>query len=228
MRKKGNGKLFDEWPDAYDRWFTTPIGMLVKQYESELILDLLNPGHGEFILDAGCGTGVFALDVLSAGSRVIGLDLSLPMLMRAKEKGRRVPFEIVSGDILNLPFPDGTFDKVVSITALEFIEDGKGAINELFRVTKREGSILVATLNSLSPWAIRRKREAKKGHPLFGRAIFRSPGDLLSLAPAKGVVRTAIHFQKRDEPKIASEIEEEGRAKSLDTGAFVVARWKKP
>ena len=83
-------KLFDEWPETYDRWFTTPIGALVKQYETELILDLLKPGPGEFILDAGCGTGMFTSDILAAGSHVIGLDLSLPMLRRAKEKARAV------------------------------------------------------------------------------------------------------------------------------------------
>ncbi|MGZ3649412.1 MAG: class I SAM-dependent methyltransferase, partial [Syntrophales bacterium] len=51
--------IFDEWPEKYDRWFTTPIGSLVRKYENELILDFLNPAPGETILDAGCGTGVF-------------------------------------------------------------------------------------------------------------------------------------------------------------------------
>ena len=48
--------LFDEWPEKYDQWFTTPIGSLVRKYESELILDLLKPVPGEIVLDAGCGT----------------------------------------------------------------------------------------------------------------------------------------------------------------------------
>jgi ubiquinone/menaquinone biosynthesis C-methylase UbiE len=227
MKRKDEEKLFDEWPDTYDRWFTTPIGALVKQYESELILDLLKPGHGELILDAGCGTGVFTLDILSAGSRVIGLDLSLPMLRRAKEKAGRGPFKVVVGDILTLPFPKDAFDKVVSITALEFVEDGRAAIDELFRVTKRGGCIVVATLNSLSSWAARRKEEAKKGHGLFEKAIFRSPDELLSLAPVNGVVRTAIHFRKEDDPQIASQVESEGREKGLDTGAFLAVHWQK-
>jgi hypothetical protein len=33
-------QIFNEWPEAYDRWFTTPIGSLVKKYEAQLILDL--------------------------------------------------------------------------------------------------------------------------------------------------------------------------------------------
>jgi ubiquinone/menaquinone biosynthesis C-methylase UbiE len=228
VNPKGKEKLFDEWPDTYDRWFTTPVGALVKQYETELILDLLKPGTGEVVLDAGCGTGVFTSDIFSAGSHVIWLDLTLPKLRRAEEKAGRGRFEGVVGDMLTLPFPEDAFDKVVSITSLEFIGDGRAAIDELFRVTKRGGWIVVATLNSLSPWAARRKEEAKKGHPLFQEAIFRSPDELRSLAPVNGVVRTAIHFQKDDDPQAAAEIERKGQEEGLTSGAFVAACWKKP
>ena len=228
MYERGRERLFDEWPEAYDRWFTTPIGGLVRQYESELILDLLKPGPSEFILDAGCGTGVFTPDIVSVGAEAVGLDISLPMLKRARRKAKAYPFEIVSADILNLPFLHDTFDKVVSVTALEFIENGENAVGELFRVTKRGGWVVVATLNSLSPWAVRRKQEAEKKHSLFEKAIFRSPDELLSLAPVEGIARTAIHFQKDEDPEKALVIEKEGHEKSLNTGAFVAARWNKP
>jgi len=224
IRRKN--KLFDDWPEKYDRWFTTPMGALVKEYEEELILDLLRPAPGEIILDAGCGTGVFTLDILSFGPDVIGLDISLPMLKRAAEKAKGHPFQTVLADMSRLPFQDSSFDKVVSVTALEFIKDAKPAVNELFRVTKKGGCIVVATLNSLSPWALRRKAAAKKGHSLFKQAIFRSPDELQSLAAVGGVIKTAIHFQKEDDH--APEIEHEGQKKGLNTGAFVAVRWEKP
>jgi ubiquinone/menaquinone biosynthesis C-methylase UbiE len=220
-------ELFDEWPEKYDGWFTTPIGLLIKKYESELLLHLLRPWSDEFILDAGCGTGVFTLDILSFGTHVIGVDLSLPMLSRAAQKTRGYQFQAVLADISFLPFPRNAFDKVVSVTALEFIEDGKGAMEELFRVTRKGGRIVVATLNRLSPWADRRRAEAKKGHSLFKKAIFRSPDELLALAPVEGVIRTAVHFQKEDDPLHAPEIEKEGQRKGLNTGAFVVGCWQK-
>jgi ubiquinone/menaquinone biosynthesis C-methylase UbiE len=225
--KKEKTRLFDKWPDPYDRWFTTPLGALVKKFERELLLDLLRPGHGEIILDAGCGTGVFTLDLLSFGPHIIGLDIFLPMLRRAGEKARRYPFEMVLGDISNLPFPENSFDKVVSVTAFEFIADAKGALRELFRVTQRGGCVVVATLNSLSPWASGRRAEAKTGHTLFDKAVFRSPNELRFMAPVDGVMRTAIHFQKEDESHVAGEIEREGREKGLNTGAFLAARWEK-
>jgi ubiquinone/menaquinone biosynthesis C-methylase UbiE len=221
------GQLFDEWPEAYDRWFTTPIGSLVRKYEAELMLDLLKPKQGEIILDAGCGTGIFTTDILSSGPQVIGLDISLPMLIQAKKKLKEYPFWIILADMLNLPFPGSSFDKVVSVTALEFVEDAKGAIGELFRITKRGGCIVVATLNSLSPWASRRKAEAKERHTIFEKAIFRSPQELLSLASVEGVAKTAIHFQKGDHPERAVGIEREGQRKNLNTGAFVAVRWQK-
>ncbi len=221
------GQLFDEWPEAYDRWFTTPIGSLVRKYEAELMLDLLKPKQGEIILDAGCGTGIFTTDILSSGSQVIGLDISLPILIQAIKKLKEYPFWIILGDMLNLPFPESSFDKVVSVTALEFVEDAKGAIGELFRITKRGGCIVVATLNSLSPWASRRKAEAKERHTIFEKAIFRSPQELLSLASVEGVAKTAIHFQKGDHPERAVGIEREGQRKNLNTGAFAAVRWQK-
>jgi ubiquinone/menaquinone biosynthesis C-methylase UbiE len=221
------GQLFDEWLEVYDRWFTTPIGSLVKKYEAQLMLDLLKPKQGEIILDAGCGTGVFTLDILSMGSRVVGLDIAFPMLIQAGKKLKGYPFRMVLGDMLNLPFPGSSFDKVVSVTALEFVEDAKGAIGELFRITKRGGCIVVATLNSLSPWASCRKVEAKERHTIFEKAIFRSPHELLSLASVEGVAKTAIHFQRGDHPERAVGIEREGQRKNLNTGAFVAVRWQK-
>lgn len=221
-------QLFDDWPVTYDQWFTTSIGQLVKKVEGELLFDLIKPKPGDLILDAGCGTGVFTLDLLHLGCPIIGIDLSMPMLLRAKQKARGYPFRIVRADLLSLPFSENSFDKVISVTALEFIEDGRGAIDELFRVTKRGGSLVVATLNSLSPWALQRKAEARQKHTIFERAIFRSPEELLSLTPIHGEIRTAIHFRKEENPELAPGIEQEGFEKRLNTGAFLAARWVKP
>jgi ubiquinone/menaquinone biosynthesis C-methylase UbiE len=222
------GRIFDNWPERYDSWFTTPIGELVRECEKELIISLLKPKKGDKLLDAGCGTGVFTDDILKHGALVFGIDISLPMLSRAGEKLEGYPFFKALGTMICIPFADSTFDKVVSITALEFIEDGRKAVEELFRVTKKGGSILVATLNSLSPWAGQRREKAEKGQSaLFEKVIFRSPHEINALAPFDGVIKTAIHFKKDDPPEYARKIELQGRKKDLDTGAFLVALWEK-
>ena len=220
-------RLFDEWPEKYDRWFETPIGALVKKYENELLLDLLQPGPQEMILDVGCGTGVFTFNILAFGPRMTGLDISCPMLKRAERKAKGFPFRAVAGDMKYLPFADESFDKVVSMTALEFIEDGREAVKDLLRVTKKGGVVVVTTLNSLSPWADRRKKAADKGHSLFQQMVFRSPDDMRALVSMDATVKTAIHFIKEDDPLKAPGIERDGQNRGLETGAFVAARWVK-
>ena len=221
-------KIFDDRADQYDQWFTTPIGQLVRQYEGKLLNEMLQPERGEIILDAGCGTGIFTIDLLAAGAIVVGLELSSPMLSQAGKKLEGYPFRMVQGDMKCLPFDDNEFDKAVSVTAVEFIEDATGAVNELFRVTNPGGWIVVATLNSLSPWAVRRKASGKDGHPIFKHVRFRSPDEMRTLLSMKPEIKTAIHFQKHEDPVRATEIEERGRSEGLETGAFLVARWEKP
>ncbi|MFC1949271.1 class I SAM-dependent methyltransferase [Chloroflexota bacterium] len=222
-------QLFDEWPEYYERWFATPIGELVKGIEGELIHELLDPEPGEKILDAGCGTGIFTLDFLAGGARVVGLDISGQMLRHSIKKNAGYPFPKIQGDMLYLPFKDNSFEKSVSITALEFIADAKRAVDELFRITRPGGYVVVATLNSLSPWAARRTEKTQKGqkHILEG-AFFRSPHELLTCSPFRGIAKTAIHFQKNDAPEQAVKTEQLGEANGLDTGAFLAVRWQKP
>jgi ubiquinone/menaquinone biosynthesis C-methylase UbiE len=227
-RKAKRNRLFDDWPEKYDKWFETPTGALVKNYESELLLDMLRPEQGEIVLDVGCGTGVFTLDILSFGPHVIGLDISRPMVVRAYHKLKEYPFSGIIGDMMRLPFADDSFDKVVSMTAIEFVKDAKRAVKELFRVTKRGGRIVVTTLNSLSPWAARRMNKVKKGPSIFEKTIFRSPDDIRSLASINAWIETAVHFQKDDDPGEAHEMEREGRKRGLMTGAFLAAQWIKP
>lgn len=220
-------EIFDQWPEKYDQWFQTPIGRLVEGYEIRLILEMLQIVPGQRILDAGCGTGIFTRYLLTAGAEVDGLEISLPMLRRAREKLAGYPFRSIQGDMLHLPFPDNRFDKFLSVTAIEFIEEGGAAVQEAFRVTRPGGSIVVATLNSLSPWASRRKEVARKGHPLFRQAIFRSPNEMRALSTVEGTLRTAVHFGKDEDFLKAGEAEEAGQSEGLMTGAFLAARWIK-
>jgi len=238
--------LFDDWPERYDRWFETPVGKAVLHYESELILSLLRPGKGERILDAGSGTGIFTRQFLARGAEVVGVDISPAMLRHAKKKNRpdgdprkggetqpavsggaEMPFAAVAADMVSLPFAGGSFAKTVSVAALEFIADEKRAVAEMFRVTRSGGEVVVATLNSLSPWAIRRSAEARRDpESIFNRAFFRSPAQLRAAAPVPGIVRTVIHFDKEDDPATFDRSEREGE--ESETGAFVAARWQKP
>ncbi len=222
-------QLFDSWPDQYDAWFRTPIGALVKRYEEALVLDMLKPGPGDQILDVGCGSGVFTEAFVGRGAGVVGMDICTPMLADARRRMPGTGFAPVVADMRSLPLGSEMFDKTISITALEFIEDGRAAVAELFRVTRRNGLVVIATLNSLSPWAERRRGHARDNDDsLFRSAVFRSPCELAALAPVEGSVRTAIHFEKSSDVIRVPSIEARGARLQLATGAFVIGCWRKP
>ena len=193
-------------------------------------MEFLKPKAGDTILDAGCGTGIFTSHILASGANVVGLDLSFPMVDRAARKFRSfsLPFSPIEGNMTALPFKDESFDKAVSITALEFIEDGASAVNELFRITRSGGIVIAATLNSRSSWASRRRKEAESKETIFSKAVFRSPLEMLALTTVLGIVKTAVHFQKDTDPRTAIKTEQAGLRQGLQTGAFVAACWQKP
>lgn len=219
--------LFDTWTEKYDSWFETPTGQYVRKYELALLLELLAPREGDLILDAGCGTGVFTSDVIDRGADVIGMDISAPMVAKGARQMRGMNFSGVCADMCALPFSDNSFDRVYSMTAIEFIPNAVLAMNELTRVAKIGACIVVTTLNSLSPWAERRIQKAKQGHSLFENIIFRSSSDMRLIIPEKGVIKTAIHFQKDEPVENIAKIEEAGNMQQLETGAFLAAQWIK-
>jgi ubiquinone/menaquinone biosynthesis C-methylase UbiE len=148
------------------------------------------------------------------------------MLLWPGEKGRVLRYSGVTADMTTLPFADGSFDKSVSIAALEFVADEKRAVAELFRVTRPGGVVVVATLNSLSPWAAKRSANARRDpESIFNRVFFRSPLQLLASTSVPGMARTVVHFGKEDDPATFERSEREGEGR--ETGAFVAARWEK-
>ncbi len=220
-----NKQLFDSWTETYEGWFHTPWGQYVQAYESSLLMELLAPQAGEHILDAGCGTGIFTRDILAPGPRVTGIDLSLPMLQVAAHKLQHLSFTCHRADMCALPFADASFDKACSMTAIEFIAEAERAIAELQRVTRPGGTIVVTTLNSLSPWATQRQEKAKQGHELFAHVCFRSPTDMRRLIPEAHTMKTAIHFMKTDPVSDIPKKERVGSLTSPETGALLAVSW---
>lgn len=220
--------LFDSWPDKYTAWFQTPIGRLVKDTEMTMTLQLLKPQQGEQILDVGCGSGIFTQAFIEAGAELTGIDLSVPMIVDARRRLAGLGFHSAAANMYALPFADGQFDKTVSITALEFVPDAQQAVDEMFRVTKPGGWVVVSTLNSLSSWAERRKQAASEdANSVFREAYFRSPDELRRLSSQFGEVRTAVHFAKNEDPASAAEQEYAGIKRGLETGAYVIIAWQK-
>lgn len=108
----------------------------------------IRPGH--HVLDVACGTGVLtraaAAAVSSTGS-VIGLDVDPGMLAIAK--ATRPDLQWRQGSASELPFPDASFDAVVSQFGLMFFPSAAIALAEMWRVLKPGGRMAVAVWASL-------------------------------------------------------------------------------
>ena len=102
---------------------------------------------GEQVLDVGTGTGVVAVTAARTGARVKALDLTPALLRDARLNAQiaQVEVEFTEGDAENLPYPDGSFDVVVSQFGHMFAPRPDVAIAEMRRVLKPGGRVAFAT-----------------------------------------------------------------------------------
>jgi ubiquinone/menaquinone biosynthesis C-methylase UbiE len=106
------------------------------------VLGLIGKARGLSILDVGCGTG-HLLHSLAGKNQVVGVDISLTMLTFARSKG----FFVVQSSGKKLPFETGGFELVTAINVLQSLKEGNVLTDELVRVTKPGGRIIVSTPN---------------------------------------------------------------------------------
>jgi SAM-dependent methyltransferase len=100
---------------------------------------------GEAVLDVACGTGNVALPAARAGARVTGLDLTPELLARARALAAADGLDVafVEGDAEALPFPDASFDVVLSTFGVMFAPDAVQAGRELVRVLRPGGRMVL-------------------------------------------------------------------------------------
>ncbi len=106
---------------------------------------------GDRVLDMACGTG-YGSEYLGRSlnsSRVVGVDVSRNALQRANRHYRRENVDFCRGDGLRTPFPDDSFDTVVSFETLEHVDrpDGRRFLEEIRRLLKPSGQFLCSTPN---------------------------------------------------------------------------------
>ena len=104
------------------------------------------PRSGQLILDLAAGTGTSSEPFLPSGARVIPTDLSFGMLLVGKR--RRPDLNFVAADALQLPYADASFNAVTISFGLRNVEDTAAALNEMRRVTKPEGTLVVCEFST--------------------------------------------------------------------------------
>jgi len=127
-------------PADYDAWYDTPRGRWVGDTEYALAARLLAPQAGDSLLDVGCGTGWFTRRAAADDLVATGLDPNPDWLDYARAHSSPA-LSWVEGDARALPFADASFDHVLSIAALCFVDDERQAVAESVRVARRRFAI---------------------------------------------------------------------------------------
>jgi ubiquinone/menaquinone biosynthesis C-methylase UbiE len=129
-------------------WYAKNTGRDLRRFHAAArsLLDRVPPGGR--ILEVAPGPGYLAIELARAGRRVTAIDISKTFVGIIREKAREagVAIDVRHGNASALPFPDGSFDFVVSMAAFKNFADPVGALNEIHRVLRGGGEASIYDL----------------------------------------------------------------------------------
>jgi SAM-dependent methyltransferase len=116
-----------------------------RHYERPASLRLLGDVDGLSVLDAGCGAGAHALELVTAGATVTGIDLSAGLLALARD--RLGPDVLLRQADLGqpLPFDDARFDAILASLVMHYLPDWQPTLAEFRRVLRPGGRLVIST-----------------------------------------------------------------------------------
>lgn len=142
MHTAGVATAYARWAPVYDMVF----GPVFARGRAEAIA--VADRIGGRILEVGVGTGI-SLPGYAATSRVTGVDISEPMLAKARRRVSRLGLDnveaIAVGDAERLDFPDNSFDVVVAQYVVTAVPNPEAALDEFVRVVRPGGEIVITT-----------------------------------------------------------------------------------
>lgn len=139
-------KLVRTGPVDFAVWNYKGILGWISRSRFELILKLLPKGRVGRMLEIGYGSGVFMGELSKHCSELHGIDIHPHAeTVKANLQGLGIQAQPVQGSAERMPYPDGHFDCIVAVSALEFVEDIESAAREIRRVLKPDGSLVLVT-----------------------------------------------------------------------------------
>lgn len=143
------GTYWDSRAEGYSTTIHQQLAGETHAQSLHLLLQNAPAGKGLSCLDVGCGPGFFSILLAQEGNRVTAVDYSEGMLEQARanfvEAG--VSVSSLQGDAQSLPFPDGSFDYIVSRNLVWNLEQPEAAYREWLRLLKPGGRLLVVDGN---------------------------------------------------------------------------------
>ena len=121
-------------------------------YDRPAVLELVGEIAGQRVLDAGCGPGHYAEELVARGARVVALDGAAAMVELARTRlGKRA--HVVQADLGEpLPFAASEFDLVVCALVIHHLDDREACLREFFRVLRPHGRVVVSTQHPTTDW----------------------------------------------------------------------------
>lgn len=155
---------------------------------------------GDHILDLGSGAGndcFVARAIVGDKGNVTGLDLTEPMIAKARENCAKLGFsnvEFVHGDIEEMPFSDRRFDVVISNCVLNLVPDKSKAFAEIFRVLKPGGHFCVSDVVLKGTLSEKMKKDAE----LYAGCVSGASemNEYLKIVEDSGFMNVKVHKQK--------------------------------
>jgi len=157
---------FELFSDAYDDWFIN--NKIIYELELEAVKQLMpSDAYG---LEVGVGSGKFATQ--------LGIKIGVEPSKAMAKKARTLGIKVFEGVAENLPFENNTFDFILFVTTICFVDDIKKTFEEAYRVLKKDGVIIVGFVDKESEMG--EKYIAKKNKSKFYNiATFYSTDEVL-------------------------------------------------
>jgi len=201
---------------TYDNFYQEKLGEKIDEIEKELLGQHLNEIKIKELLELGCGTGHWTRFFCEKGFRVTGIDESKSMLKIA-EKNKPKNCEFRKADATQLPFQDNSFSAIASVTMLEFVEDVTKVMNEIDRILKPGGTLILGCLNENSELG-----KSKEYDPVFQHARFFTPEKIQTILERFGEPNLSFGVYLSPGFEILDGTEEQGHT----TPVFIAATVK--
>jgi len=149
--RPGSGQMFDRIARRYDL-LNRMLSMGIDQRWRRKTLKAMNLRDGDRVLDIATGTGDLAIAIAKRypTAKIVGLDPSEQMLLRAEAKTKRKKLDLVEfvvGDAQALPHEDNSFDACCIAFGIRNVPDRRVGLQEMARVTRPGGRIAILELS---------------------------------------------------------------------------------